>query len=92
MGALGFIAASPATATVTGESRDGYLECQSGRTVRITSTTIKTQTYHYVEYDIGSKTTSYSTAGTHTWNSGSPGGSWQIYTNGTISSYNVYCA
>jgi hypothetical protein len=75
------------------DDRNGYIECNPGRVVRLNSTTVAgTITPFAVGHGIvGGGSASWSTAGFHSWKSSAPGGSWSISTNGTISSHGVAC-
>lgn len=67
------------------DSRSGYKECNPGRQFRLTSNTGDTASApFFVRHEVGSKYKTWSSPGTHTWHSGTPGGYWQVITNGII--------
>lgn len=87
---LGVLAtAPPASAT---DERHGYIECNPGRVVRISSTTVSTGSPFAVGHGIvPGGSVGWSTPGSHVWTSSSPGGNWSISTTGTITYGGASC-
>ncbi len=73
-------------------SKSGYLECQSGRYVRTTSSTTGSGSLFSVGHAItGGNSKNWSSAGYHAFKHNRHGGNWAVSTNGILNSGGASC-